>query len=293
MKSHNIKFMNFWIGFNPHCNIFLDTFRDICNQRKELQKSDILIYSLGSAFGGQVDGNPNFAEYEHYKKICYSPENLNRFGIDPHEILDKGHYLISMERIDHPNYLRLPNIVRAGFYGYDPTSIDNFSNLPNKTKFCSWIAGNCKSEYRNNFVKKLSEYKKVDCPGRCMNNMTDEELSKTKHIGNVEFLSNYKFNVAFENSSVPGYCTEKIWWGFLSKTISLYWGDPTVYQDFNEGSFLSRHDFDSDGEFIDAIVKLDNDDDAYYEMLVKPKLRNHSLLDLNRIKEFFEKVMGK
>ena len=107
---------------------------------------------------------------------------------------------------------------------------------------------------------------------------------------NVEVLKPYKFNVCFENKSLQGYTTEKIWWGFLAKTVSLYWGDPDIHQDFNRESFLCRNDYRSDEEFIEKIRELDNDDDAYLKMLKTHPIVDKSVLDKQKITNFFEKI---
>ncbi len=274
-----IKFANLSYLKQKGKDFFLDKFPS-----GSLDDSKVLIYGI------QKSRNIDFSKYNGYKIICYSAENIKKHGYNsPHQILDKGHYLISMERIEHENYLRLPNIVRADFYGYSYDLVEDFT-IPTKTKFCSFIQKNNNCSYRNNFVKKLSNSKKVDCIGRVLNNVNLKIPPFPQ--GNLEAISSYKFNIAFENSSSKGYCTEKIWWGFLAKTISIYWGDPTVTSDFNQGSFLNRHEYNSDEEFIDAIIELDNNDDAYHKMLTKPKLKDKSLVDVNRIKLFFKKVMS-
>lgn len=283
-NSLEIKFIDFWGSFKPKEDIVFGKTLIDAYELKISNKPDILVYSL-------YGDDHNKKEYDNCIKICYNAENLKTHNLDPNKILDVGHYLISMERIEHLNYLRLPNIVRANFYGYNSDLINDFSNLPQKNKFCAFVQRNCSCRYRNSFVEKLSKYKAIDCAGPCLNNFKSDVLGNRKHEGNVDFLSPYKFNIAFENSSSPGYCTEKIWWGFLAKTISIYWGDPTVYQDFNESSFLNRHDFDSDDEFIEAIIELDNNDDAYYKMLTKPKLKDESLVNLNRVRDFFERII--
>lgn len=274
-----IEFLNLpWLDQNGK-KFFLDKFPP-----ESFNESKILIYGI---WGSE---KLDFSQYKGYKIICYSAENVKRFGYNsPHQILNKGHYLISMERIEHENYLRLPNIVRADFYGYSHDLAQDFI-IPKKTKFCSFIQKNCSCSYRNNFVNKLSRYKKIDCIGRCLNNVNFKIPSFPK--GNVEAISSYKFNIAFENSSAAGYCTEKIWWGFLAKTVSIYWGDPTVTQDFNQGSFLNRHEYNSDEEFIGAIIELDNDDDAYFKMLTKQKIRDKSIVDTNKLKLFFKKIIN-
>jgi hypothetical protein len=279
-----IQFLDFWPYFNPHKDWgFGEFLLKEFNLKVKMGPDpvDILVYSV---FG---KGHRNWEDKAKIK-ICYSGENLSRYNINAHDILNKGHFLIAMDRINHPNYLRLSNMVRVGFYDYSYDLVEDFT-IPTKTKFCSFIQRNCSCKYRNNFVKQLSKYKKVDCLGPCLNNAKSKILSR--HHSNLETIAPYKFNISFENSSSIGYCTEKIWWGFLAKTISIYWGDPTVTQDFYQGSFLNRHEYESDEEFIEAIIELDNNDDAYYEMLTKSKLKDKSIIDTDRIKKFFERSL--
>ena len=95
--------------------------------------------------------------------------------------------------------------------------------------------------------------------------------------GNVSIASRYKFFIAYENDSVPGYCTEKIWWAFLGRSIPIYWGDPDIYDDFVEGSFVNRMDFVSDDECIDYVEFLSKHDEEYLKILNCPKVKNHAL----------------
>jgi hypothetical protein len=55
--------------------------------------------------------------------------------------------------------------------------------------------------------------------------------------------------------------------GYIARTIPIYWGSPTVQMDFLEGSYISRHDFVSDNDFIDAIILVDQKP-GVYELVV-------------------------
>lgn len=59
-----------------------------------------------------------------------------------------------------------------------------------------------------------------------------------KWSGKRAFLSRYKFTVAFENSSAPGYHTEKILDPMLVGSIPIYWGDREIESVFNPASFI-------------------------------------------------------
>jgi hypothetical protein len=128
---------------------------------------------------------------------------------------------------------------------------------------------------------ELSKYKKVDSGGRALNNIG-------YLVGNkLEFIKDYKFTIAFENSEYPGYTTEKLVHPKLVDSIPLYWGNPSVSKDWNTKSFISLYDFKSINEFIDFVKSVDNDDNLYYKILseshfneVKSRdLKYESLLD--------------
>ena len=75
-----------------------------------------------------------------------------------------------------------------------------------ETRFCGFLYQ--QMSYREAFFRALSRYKHVDAPGRSMNNMPGIDPVPDELEGEGQFLRAYKFVVAFENSSAPGYNTE-------------------------------------------------------------------------------------
>ena len=130
-------------------------------------------------------------------------------------------------------------------------------------KFCSFVVSN--SEFsdpmREKFFKRLSQYKKVDSGGRFLNNVGGPVKDK------LAFLREYKFNIAFENSVSPGYTTEKIMEAYVAQSIPIYYGNPTVETDFRLNSMVRVKDESDIDRAIEEIIRLDNDDDAYMEMV--------------------------
>lgn len=108
-----------------------------------------------------------------------------------------------------------------------------------KTKFCNFIYSNDNSPVRKKFFQKLSEYKHIDSPGKSMNNM--ERLGPS-FADKLAFQTDCKFSIAFENTSFPGYTTEKIVDAMVANTIPIYWGNPKIERDFNTKSFISYYD---------------------------------------------------
>src|SRR6185312_6089937 len=94
------------------------------------------------------------------------------------------------------------------------------------------------------FFKQLSAYKKVDAPGRSMNSMPGIDIGGgNKWTTKRQFLSPYKFTIAFENDIFPGYQTEKLYDAMMADTIPIYCGDPFVGDVFNTKSFLNAADY--------------------------------------------------
>jgi len=139
-----------------------------------------------------------------------------------------------------------------------------------KRKFCSFMISNQKAKERTEFFKKLSDYKPVDSGGRFMNNIGRpiEQGRQNK----VDWMRNYKFNIAFENTTYPGYTTEKILEAFVSGTIPIYWGNPLIGLDFNTKAFVNCHDFKSFDEVIEYVKEIDQNETLYQDYLRQPML---------------------
>jgi hypothetical protein len=121
---------------------------------------------------------------------------------------------------------------------------------------------------RNRVFEKLSRYKRVDSGGRFRNNIGGPVADK------LAFVTGYKFNLAFENSSFPGYTTEKLFEPLRVHSVPIYWGDPHAARDFDPRCFVSYHDFPDEDELIERIVELDRDDEAYMRTLEAPWFRD-------------------
>jgi hypothetical protein len=113
--------------------------------------------------------------------------------------------------------------------------------------------------YREEFFKQLSKYKKVDAPGKSMNNMASiDQLYK----GNIwerkrAFLSEYKFTIAFENYVYPGYQTEKLYDAMTMNSLPIYCGDPQIGSIFNTRSFVNVQEYTktSSNSFIEWLER--------------------------------------
>ena len=182
-------------------------------------------------------------------------------------------------------YFRLPLM-------YQPLYRDSYIEMVSRgshnqeirNKFCSFVYSNSQADpIRNNFFEKLSEYKKVDSGGRFKNNIGRSVKDK------LNFERGYKFSIAFENVSHPGYYTEKIVQAFAAGGIPIYWGDPLIEKVFNPNAFINIMNFKNMDNAIDYVRYLDNNDEEYLKILGENPLNTGQELEI--LEEKFEKFV--
>lgn len=80
-------------------------------------------------------------------------------------------------------------------------------------------------------------------------------------------LPRYKFTLAFENSAVPDYVSEKLYHAFAGGSLPVYMGAPNVaaFAPGGRGSYLDVADFPNVAALAAEIRRLDADDAAYAE----------------------------
>lgn len=138
--------------------------------------------------------------------------------------------------------------------------------LAGKDSFCAYVMSNTKdsSSVRTEIFHVLSSYKLVNSGGKWHNNIGGPVTDK------IAFQSRHKFVVAFENSTTPGYITEKFAQAAQSNAIPIYWGDPGISKVFNPAAFINCHDFSSLEAVLEEVKRIDNDHDLYRKMISEP-----------------------
>ncbi len=161
-----------------------------------------------------------------------------------------------------------------------------------KKGFCAYVMSNTKNSApeRETIFTAISKYKRVDCGGRWNNNVGGPVDDK------IAFQSNYKFVLAIENYSHPGYLTEKFAQAAQSNAIPIYWGDPTITKHFNPKAFINCHDFQNIDGLVNLVRELDSNDDQYLTMIKEPWFKNgiepHELNE-NVFKDFLSEIFNR
>lgn len=128
--------------------------------------------------------------------------------------------------------------------------------------FCSAVISNA---HRDPIVfeafNRLNAYKPIASGGRWHNTVGGPVADK------LDFISRYKFHLAFENLNIGDYVTEKILDPLVARTVPIYWGSRSVKKELGEGSYINVADFDTLDRAVDFVKKLDGDDERYLQLL--------------------------
>jgi len=274
MKTININFVDFWPGFDKNNNYFYQLLKEEFN----IVISNNPDYLFYSGFGNQH-------KMFDCVKIYYTGENR----VPPSDC----DWSFSFENTNDKNY-RLPlYLLYDGYYELLDKKVDE--DLLNR-KFCNQVISNGNGHVRNDIYRKLSQYKHIDSGGRFGNNIGGPVVDK------LEFISDYKFSLSYENEDFNypsrgcSITSEKVMEPMKVNSITIYWGNKRVSEEFNSDSFINRYDFDSDESMIEYIIKLDTDDELYMEKLNKPWFINNEIpeeLKLVNIKKFLYNIFSK
>ncbi|WQX53091.1 fucosyltransferase [Helicobacter pylori] len=269
-------------------------------------------------FGSPIGAARKILSYQNAKRVFYTGEN----EVPNFNLFD---YAIGFDELDfRDRYLRMPlyyahlhyeaELVNdtTSPYKLQPDSLytlkkpshhfkENHPNLcavvngktdPLKRGFASFVASNPNAPKRNAFYDALNSIEPVTGGGSVRNTLGYNVKNKS------EFLSQYKFNLCFENSQGYGYVTEKILDAYFSHTIPIYWGSPSVAKDFNPKSFVNVHDFKNFDEAIDYIKYLHTHKNAYLDMLYENPLNSvngkayfYQDLSFKKILDFFKTIL--
>lgn len=145
------------------------------------------------------------------------------------------------------------------------------SDLKSKPGFCNFIYSNQRlaDPIRDRFFHELNAVIPVVSAGRhlCNDNALANNDDPDWGAAKRAFVKQFRFTIAFENSSHPGYTTEKLTHALLARTIPIYWGDPRVCDEFNPDAFVHLRDYSSTADAIATIKSLDSSPEQSLEIL--------------------------
>ena len=268
----------FWGGFIEKTDgMHLGFFEELLKRTKlynfkitqNIDEANVLLESI---FGGQ-----SLINYKQWKyTIHYSGESATRY--QQYQVLYNAYDMVlSSHTSKSSNIIDLPLFVA---YIHSNNLLDRLTireslhrqEIP--PKFCCFVVTNGICGVRNRMFELLNQnYKKVDSAGNFNNNVGYVFSEKYWTKEQIQFISQYKFMICFENTKDDStYITEKLVNVFLGRTIPIYWGSEYCKTVFNPDAFLYLEN-DTPDEFariISEVKRLDQDDAAYLTMLNQP-----------------------
>ena len=285
-KSFTVLFTDMWDQFNPKHNMFtlaLETALadyTINGTASVSEKPDVVIFGPFGQEWKALDAS--------WPKICYTGENSKPVKA-PSVNLNIGY---GIPDISDETYLRMPLwMFEIDWFGANLNQIQNPLPLPidacttsytdysKRDKFCAFVVTNPKNPVRNKAFKILDAYKPVDSAGRLFNTMGDALYAGLGGGGGElkkhQFLKSYRFCLAYENESTPGYTTEKLLHAKAAGCVPIYWGDPKVGRDFDVKGFLNVTSEEELVALVDA-VESDATGEAWTKIASVPALSAYS-----------------
>ena len=278
----SIRFVNFWKGFDPFNNFFVDLIEDsgfkVCVIESHSIKVDLEIVSVFSyrnrellIKGGRkllgLSNNPTYKNrLDHLtlprrtnnstRRIWYTGENARvpfeadfdgYLSFDPSDEILRNAYL-PLWMLSVGWFSKSPNLIRLGIQTHVTDLISGRKMMKSKDRMICAFVGN-PEPVRLRTIQELSNVCKVDLFGSYYGNFV-----KNKY----DVASEYRFSVAFENDLYPGYVTEKIVESYLSLNVPIYRGifDPRSEIRFNPEAFINIDNFQNTSELSEFVLSM-------------------------------------
>ena len=277
-----ISFHAFWDRFfddeQNNISFFKELFSEVDNliYVKDAEESDIIVNSL---YGPKV-------KKENKIHIL--------FGSEPNYPKDEDDIVLG--GLDETIYKNAINIPLFLSYLYCNNFLERcLHRAVRKTvpsKFCCWIVSNDKCIERNNIFYLLNSYKNVDSVGMAFNTTGYLLRQPWGSKGFFDFISQYKFVICGENTKIDQYITEKIFHGYLSQTIPIYYGSDYSKKVFDSNSYLYLENTDKQSymRLLNRVIEIDNDDSKWLSIVNSPVFINNSLPEELQMKNLKKKV---
>ena len=208
------------------------------------------------------------------------------YAIIPHLVEDSRAYYLPIYAFDG----MADKLVRPSVP--DPVAIRSA-----KPHFCSLLCAYADhtTQKRQEFFRILNRRRKVDSAGPALNNTGFRVPKENRYQSKIDWIRNYRFNLAFENRLQPGWTTEKLVDPLHVHTIPIHWGDPRVKDYFNPESFICAHDFPSLDALAEYVLHVDDTPELYARYIRATPFhqnRPNPAYDLNHLVEFFQRIFS-
>jgi hypothetical protein len=201
-------------------------------------------------------------------------------------------------QLDDPEFMALFNIEVSYRHTADiwtpyipPDFVTRYRDVrpgARRRQCCAFISSTWDKSDRRHYMRELMQQLDVHSFGRFMRNkrILFDRGEKTK----LRVLKNYRFTLAFENSLMPDYVTEKFYQPLLTGTIPIYLGAPNI-EEFAPGDncFINALDFASPAQLAEFVQHADPTE---YQHWRQRDLRSGFLERIEQLKVSWRTALG-
>jgi alpha(1,3/1,4) fucosyltransferase len=184
---------------------------------------------------------------------------------------DSADFCIGFDFLNDPRYLRFPLFALHVVEDQHADGLEGSAPDWANREFCNFIYSRSRGPERRLLYEAMSRYRHVASPGEFLNNTDAPELlgrsARDWRLSKLLYQRRFRFTIAAENRSFPGYTTEKLYDALVAGTIPIYWGNPRVAEDIDARSFLNCSDFANFDEVVEQVRRIDGDPELAREYL--------------------------
>lgn len=280
-----ISFCDFWWKFDNKNNFFVDSLKHSFENVEvvEPEMADLVFFSCFGKDHEKVDRTKT-------KKVYFTGENTRPPLVDCDYSLTFDYESHDGKNFRLPLWMLQIDWWETGGYSYtNPQFVVSKSLLTNpsfsnRENFCCTVFNRDHTGLRVRTLQELSNYKSVHCFGEPWNNWFYGEDKK------LSVLSNFRFTLCYENSSYPGYYTEKPFHARVAGCIPIYWSDSSYETDFNPHGFLNLCNFTNISELSQRVIEIDNSESLRKSMVEQPIFSKTP--EIESYLKFMQKIAG-
>jgi hypothetical protein len=194
-----------------------------------------------------------FTEHDLEKVLNYKDKNIKCVGW----LLESPAIINQNKIFDYIDYFDEVYTCREDFLNFSP----KFKFLP---VWCTWISEKERKIYKKNkTISIIASFKRQTEGHRLRHNVIHAFNDKMDVYGNgyraienkLTGLSDYRFSIVIENTKQNFYFTEKLLDCFVTGTVPIYWGCPSIDKFFDKNGIISFNNMDDLNDILNNITE--------------------------------------